>query len=64
MGDILPLSVRDPVVLRGATDSIVSPFGCINLKVIQVDAAETAKPAASNYIEVVADLVSAYVSNN
>ncbi len=47
-------------------DSILSRYGGINLKVIQVDLAETSsKPApASNYIEVVADLVSAYVSNN
>ena len=47
-------------------DSILSCYGGINLKVIQVDLAETSsKPApASNYIEVVADLVSAYVSNN
>ena len=36
-----------------------------NLKANQVDAADTAsKPGSSNYIEVVADLVSAYVSNN
>lgn len=36
-----------------------------NAKVTQVDAAETTtKPATANYIEVVADLVSAYVSNN